>query len=359
MRDRRRTHPAELARRLLRHIVVAIAAIKTFAVRLSPHRYQQVTVVALVLLFAIVISGAAVRLAGSGLGCVDWPNCNDERLIDVSSAHAAIEQINRLFTGLVALAVIAAVLGSLRRVPRRCDLTWLSIGLVVGVVAQILLGGITVLVGLHPFAVQGHLLLSMVLIANAVVLVRRAGEPDDRPPRRRAVSATAERLVWGLTAATVIAIVTGTVVTGAGPHAGDEDVERLDITVAAAARAHGISVIVALLVAVATAVVIRRHQGDRRALQGPLGTWIFVGLLQAAVGYTQYFNAVPAGLVAIHVAAATALWVATIWLLLCTAHLPPRAAATSTLCDAVSKPPQVIDAGHTKERHCARDAVGA
>lgn len=314
--------------------------------------------VALVLLLAIVVSGAAVRLAGSGLGCVDWPNCNDERLIDVSSAHAAIEQVNRLFTGLVALAVIAAVLGSLRRTPRRRDLTWLSMGLVAGVLAQVLLGGITVLVGLHPIAVQGHLLLSMVLIANAVVLVRRAGDPDDRPHRQRAVSPTAHRLAWLLTAATAIAIITGTVVTGAGPHAGDEDVERLDITVAAAARVHGISVIIALLIAVATAVVIRRHQADRRVLQGPLGTWIFVGLLQAAIGYTQYFNAVPAGLVAIHVTGATALWVATVWLLLCAVSPAPRS-ATSTRCTEMTRPPHDLDPGPNSERQREADAVGA
>ncbi len=282
--------------------------------RLTPQRYRRVTQIALGLLIVIVISGAAVRLTGSGLGCEDWPNCNDERFVDVSSGHTAIEQINRLFTGLVACAVIAAVLGSLLRTPRRRDLTWLSIGLVAGVVGQVVLGGITVLVELHPLAVQGHLVLSMVLIANAVVLVRRAGEPDEAVARRPAASPAAARLLWLLATATAVAIVTGTVVTGAGPHAGDEDVERLDITVAAAARVHGISVIVALVIALATAIVIRCRPGDRRTVQGPLGTWIFIGLLQAAVGYTQYFNEVPAALVAVHVAGATALWVATVWL---------------------------------------------
>jgi cytochrome c oxidase assembly protein subunit 15 len=303
-------------------------------VRLSPSRYRQVTVVALVLLIAIVITGAAVRLTGSGLGCDDWPNCNDERLIDVSSGHAAIEQVNRLFTGLVAIAVIAAVLGSLVRAPRRRNLVLLSVGLAAGVVGQVVLGGITVLVDLHPLAVQSHLLLSMVLVANAVVLVRRAGEPDGAR-RRPVVSATAQRSLWLLAVATTTAIVTGTVVTGAGPHAGDEDVDRLDITVAAAARVHGIAVIVALLIAVTTAVLTQRRAQDRRVLQGPLGTWIFAGLLQAVVGYSQYFNEVPASLVAIHVAGATALWVVTVWLVLCTsapsATVPAELRASSGL----------------------------
>ena len=107
---------------------------------------------ALAAICAIIVTGAAVRLTGSGLGCADWPACSSSKFIDVSSRHAAIEQINRLFTGLVSLAVIAAVLGSFRRVPRRRDLTWLSLGLVAGVIAQIGLGGVTVLVDLHPAA---------------------------------------------------------------------------------------------------------------------------------------------------------------------------------------------------------------
>ena len=225
---------------------------------ISPARYRAITVAALVALIAIVVTGAAVRLTGSGLGCVDWPNCNDERLIDVSSNHAAIEQVNRLFTGLVAVAVIGAVLGSLWRTPRRRDLTLLSLGLVAGVVGQVVLGGITVLVDLHPLAVQAHMLLSMVLVATAVVLVRRAGEPDGGA-RRATVSAPARRLAWALATATGVAIVTGTVVTGAGPHAGDEEARRFDVAIAAAARVHGITVMVALALAVVLAVLVARR----------------------------------------------------------------------------------------------------
>ena len=163
---------------------------------LSPARYRTITFAALFLLGAIIVTGAAVRLTGSGLGCDDWPRCSSTKFIDVSSKHAAIEQVNRLFTGLVSVAVIAAVLGSIRAGTAPADLTWLSLGLVGGVLAQIVLGGITVLVDLHPLAVQGHMLVSLVLVANAVVLVHRAGQPDDgaagaagvpgdQPPRRR------------------------------------------------------------------------------------------------------------------------------------------------------------------------------
>src|SRR5918993_2623774 len=95
--------------------------------RITPARYRTIAAVALGLLITIVISGAAVRLTGSGLGCDDWPNCNDRQFVDVSSGHAAIEQVNRLFTGLVAVAVIAGGPGPVWGGPRRRDLTWLSV----------------------------------------------------------------------------------------------------------------------------------------------------------------------------------------------------------------------------------------
>ncbi len=145
----------------------------------------------------------------------------------MSSNHAAIEQVNRLFTGLVAVAVIAAVLGSLWRTPRRRDLTGSRSASSPASLGQIVLGGITVLVDLHPLAVQGHMLLSMVLVGHG----RRPRPPGRRARRRRragaVVAATGRRLVWALATATGVAIVAGTVVTGAGPHAGDEDVAAL------------------------------------------------------------------------------------------------------------------------------------
>ncbi|MEL0041559.1 MAG: COX15/CtaA family protein, partial [Ilumatobacter sp.] len=170
-------------------------------------------------LSVIIVSGAAVRLTNSGLGCDDWPNCNSERFVDVSSAHSAIEQVNRLFTGVVAAAVIAAVLGSMLRERRRRDLVAISWLLVAGVVANALLGAVTVWVDLHPYAVQGHLLLSMGLIAAGAVLVRRSGEEDDQP-RSLTVDPRSRLLAILLVVGVSVVIVTGTVVTGAGPHAG-------------------------------------------------------------------------------------------------------------------------------------------
>ena len=246
--------------------------------RLTPSRYRAITIAALFALLAIIVTGAAVRLTGSGLGCADWPACSSARFIDVSTRHAAIEQLNRLFTGLVSVAVIAAVLGSLVRVPRRRDLTWLSLGLVAGVLAQIVLGGITVLVDLHPLAVQAHMIVSLVLVANAVVLVHHASEPDEGEAVRP-VSPEISRHTVGIAAFTALALVTGTVVTGAGPHAGDEEARRFrsrsprrrgSTALGDHRRDHDADA------GVATA---RAHGGARRAAEWLLA-WIVIALLQ-------------------------------------------------------------------------------
>lgn len=279
--------------------------------QISPQRYRHVTIAALVALAIIIVTGAAVRLTNSGLGCDDWPNCSNERFVDVSSRHAAIEQINRLFTGVVGAAAIAAVLGAFVRVPRRRDLTVLSLLVAGGVVANAVLGGISVLVDLHPLAVQGHLLLSMALIVIGTVLVRRAGEPD-RVPREVVVSTNTQRLAQGLFALTWVAVFTGTLVTGAGPHAGDENAERLDLDIPAVARLHGATVIAAISVALVIAWRRRGAQNADRALTPAISTWLFAGVLQAGVGYVQYFNDVPELLVGIHVAGATlVMWATT------------------------------------------------
>ena len=153
-------------------------------VHLNPRQYHWLTRYALWLLSAIVVSGAAVRLTGSGLGCSDWPNCEPGQLVPEADFHAWVEFGNRLVTGLVSLAVVLAVLGSLRRVPPARALTVWSWGLVIGVAAQIALGAITVLTHLSPPIVMGHFLLSMVLIWNSVVL------EDLARPNRRSVGRT-------------------------------------------------------------------------------------------------------------------------------------------------------------------------
>lgn len=291
--------------------------------QLQPRRYRLITIGALLALCTIIVTGAGVRLAGSGLGCDNWPACNETRFVDVSDAHTAIEQLNRLFTGVIVVLVAAAVLGSLIRVPRRRDLTWLSLGLVVTVFGQAVVGGIVVLTELHPAAVQQHFLLSMVTVVNGTVLVRRAGEPD-HVPRRVVVRPATRRWAWALAVLTSFAIVTGTIVTGTGPHAGDENARRFGFAISDVARIHGISVILTIATALGLLAWIRRHRGDRAALWPAMSTWMFLAVLQGAVGYVQYFNGVPELLVALHIAGATGLYIATVHVVLATRRpVPP------------------------------------
>ena len=282
--------------------------------RLSPRAYRRVTFLAAVLLAIIIVTGGAVRLTDSGLGCPDWPNCSPGRLAprETSDANAMIEFVNRVFTGLVSVAVILAVLGSLVRVRRRRDLVWLSFGLVAGVFAQAVLGGLTVLFHLKPQFVMAHFLLSLVLLTNALVLHRRAGQPGGR------ARPVAPRLVvlmsWLLLAAATIVVATGTVVTGAGPHSGggrEDDVERLDLYIPDVARVHGTSVVVFLTLVLVTLVVLRRARAPVHVHQR-LGVLLAVLVAQAGVGYAQYFNDIPALLVGIHIAGATAVWAAVV-----------------------------------------------
>jgi cytochrome c oxidase assembly protein subunit 15 len=282
--------------------------------RLSPWAYRRITLVALLALAFIIVTGGAVRLTGSGLGCPDWPACADGRVVAERSFHPMVEFVNRVITGVVSLAVILAVLGSVIRRPRRRDLIVLSTGLVLGIVAQIVLGGETVKHDLAPPYVMGHFLLSLLLVWDAVVLHHRAGEAGEedgphRGPRRPVVPPELLALARLIVVSAALAVFLGTVVTGAGPHAGDPTARRLDLDVADVARFHGISVMFLLAVTVVTLWRLRRVGAPPDAVRR--GDVLLATLVaQAAVGYTQYFAGVPALLVGIHIAGATAVWVA-------------------------------------------------
>jgi heme a synthase len=294
----------------------------------TPAEYRVVCWAALLMLCFIVVTGAAVRLTGAGLGCDDWPECNDEKLVDVSSAHAAIEQVNRLITFVVGLAVVLAALGAWLRRPRRRDLLWLSAGMVLGVPAQAVVGAFVVWTELHPAAVQLHFVLSMVLVALSVTLLVRSAQPDDGrrilavvPRVRRQV-----RLVVVWTALTVLA---GTIVTGTGPHSGsfpedpDDPVPRRffagngDIDGTAlrwVSRGHSAVVWITVAMAALLWWMLRRRDKDRAVLDAPLVTWTAVVVAQGSIGYLQYASGLPPALVGVHVALATALWGVTVWL---------------------------------------------
>lgn len=274
---------------------------------LSPSAYRGVTLFALVALAFIIVTGGAVRLTGSGLGCPDWPTCAADRVVAPWEYHAMVEFANRTITGIVSLAVILAVLGSVVRVPRRRDLVWLSVGLVVGVIGQIVLGGLTVLFELRPGFVMAHFLLSMVLLADAVVLHHRAARPPG--PTRSVVGSellALGRLEVGVAA---LVLVLGTVVTSSGPHGGDERARRLPFLPADVTRLHGIAVM--LFLALTLLALWRLRAGGAPPGLLRRGEVLLAALVaQGALGYLQYFTGVPALLVGFHIAGAVAVWVA-------------------------------------------------
>ncbi len=264
-------------------------------------------------LVAIVVTGSLVRLTGSGLGCSDWPTCEPGEFVPAADFHGWVEFGNRIVTGLVSVAVVAAVAASWWRQPRRGDLVWWSLGLVAGVIFQIGLGAVTVLTHLSPPIVMSHFLASQVLVSAAVVLQHRASW--EAPP----VGGGAARLpthvrtlAWLAATLTAAALWTGTVVTGTGPHGGDEHVERLQYALPSVARIHGITVAVLAAATLLLAFRVRRlaatQGGDAAADLGRrIRTVIGVMAVQAAIGYVQYFNELPVLLVALHVVGATLL----------------------------------------------------
>jgi cytochrome c oxidase assembly protein subunit 15 len=266
-----------------------------------------VTLFALVALAFIIVTGGAVRLTGSGLGCPDWPTCASDRVVAPWEYHAMVEFANRTITGLVSVAVMLAVLGSLLRVPRRRDLVWLSVGLVAGVIGQIVLGGLTVLFELRPGFVMSHFLLSMVLLADAVVLHHRAGRPAG--PTRPVVGTDLVALGRLEVAAAGLVIFLGTVVTSSGPHGGDARAPRLPFLPADVTRLHGIAVTLFLAVTLVTLWRLRQRKSPPELFRrGEVLLAVLVA--QGGLGYLQYFTGVPAVLVGFHIAGAAAVWVA-------------------------------------------------
>ncbi len=279
--------------------------------------YLMVARICLGSLVAIIISGSLVRLTGSGLGCVDWPGCSETRFIDVSTGHAAIEQINRLFTGVVAASVIAATLLSLRLNPRNRRLTRLSLALVAGVLAQVLLGAIVVISGLHPLFNMAHYLVSIILVTYGYLLVAETREllPKSSGSRPLGISSKTYALAKTFVIVLALVLVAGTVVTGAGPHAGDETAPRFSILVSTAARIHGVLVLILLALLVVLIARVRKIASEFVALGTSLKTMAALILAQGGLGYLQYFLGVPAGLVAIHVALSVAAWLSGLVLL--------------------------------------------
>lgn len=293
---------------------------------ISADRYRAITVFALVMIAAIVVTGAAVRLSGSGLGCDTWPNCEEGQLIRFGDPNQTIEQVNRLFTGMVSLSVIAAVLGSLRRRPYRRDLVWWSVALVGGVLGQIVLGGITVLVDLHPAAVAGHFVLSMILLVASVNLVWKSRHGT--APRRALVGPTDVTLSRIAAVCATALMVTGPVVTGSGPHAGDAESPRFGFAIPDVVRIHSINMWIFLVVVVVLLTRLARSHAPADVLRR--GYLLLLAIVtQGAIGYIQYSMGIPEWIVLAHIAGATAVVGLMVWFHLGLFSSEPDGAATT------------------------------
>ncbi|MGA8372310.1 MAG: COX15/CtaA family protein [Acidimicrobiales bacterium] len=278
--------------------------------RVSPRAFRRLCQFTLVIVVLNVVSGAAVRLSDSGLGCPDWPTCSQHQLTPPLSLHPVVEFGNRVVVFLLVVTCAAALIGALRRAPARRDLSWLAGGLILGVIGEAVLGGIVVYSKLNAYVVMTHFMVGMALLAVAVILTLRAGHA---PGRGRPVVSTASlRLSRVFIAMIVVAIVAGTATTGSGPHAGGKGSKRLPIGLSDMTRIHAEIVLATAAVLLVLLWVLWRSNAPA-AVQDRGRVLLVVMVAQGIVGYSQYFTHLPALLVGIHVFGASMVWVATLW----------------------------------------------
>lgn len=295
---------------------------------LTPEQYSRVAFWALFMLMGIVMTGAGVRLTGSGLGCPDWPQCGGG-VAPPLQTHALIEFGNRVLSGLVGLTAAAAGLLAFRRRPYRRDLAAIGLLLPLGVVGQAVLGGFTVKNDLAPGFVMGHYLLSMLLLTAAVALLWRSRhEPGSRPRSTDRVTVWAVRALVPLGAATVFL---GTAATASGPHAGGagtgDVIDRLEWrgpdTLDWVVHQHGRLATILGFAAVVVWILVRRRR-NARALRSMTLLCCLIAT-QGAIGLIQYNTKLPSEIVWVHVCLAAFIWVSILFAASAAGRLVPRA----------------------------------
>lgn len=308
---------------------------------ISPSRYAQVTLVALAALSLIVLTGAAVRLTGSGLGCPDWPKCYGGTTPPLEM-HAVIEYGNRLLTGFVGFAVIAASVLAFFRRPYRWHLALFGALLPLGVIGQAILGALVVKYHLAPGLVMSHFILSMMLLDAAFALAWCSRyEPWERRRSWDRLSVWAVRALIPLGQLTILA---GTIATASGPHAGDHEgelVHRFDFqgtgTLEWVVQRHALIATIYGIAAISVWFLLRRPGADRRALK-PLTVVIALLALQGAIGGIQWALELPAGIVWLHIAIATGNWLAMLWTVAAAGRLEPRSASSTEIPGEAERP---------------------
>lgn len=277
--------------------------------KIAPKFLRRVANLMVITQSAIVITGASVRLTGSGLGCSTWPECTPGSYTpspDQPEAplHAWIEFGNRLLTFVLFLNALVLMISILRN---RKELFGLGAIQILGILAQAVLGGITVLTGLNPATVAGHFMLSIILIAAALSLRQRI---YGKSPSGLIVSKLTQNLARALVLLTFVVLIAGTIVTGSGPHAGDSTAERFPLDARTVSWIHADLVIA--LIGVAIALLIAIQVGESGAAREILGArikvFLLASLVQGAIGYTQYFTGLPEVLVAFHILGSILVW---------------------------------------------------
>jgi heme a synthase len=312
---------------------------------LSPNAFARVALIALVLLTLIVLTGAGVRLTGSGLGCPDWPKCYG-KVIAPLETHAIIEWGNRVLSGFVGLGCAIAGLAAFLRRPFRRDLAAIGLLLPLGVVMQAVLGAFTVKYHLAPGFVMGHFALSLLILIAAVALAWRARhEPGERPRSSDRLSVWAIRALLPIGAVTIFV---GTAATAAGPHAGGagtgDEINRLTIegadTLEWAISQHARIAAFLGILAVAVWFIVRRRGADRRALR-PMTVLVSLLAVQGLIGIGQYALELPSELVWVHVSLATITWVVILWAVAAAGRLESRTSAEAV--PAVERPREPVE----------------
>ena len=294
--------------------------------RIGPRAYARVTKVAFVLLVLIVFTGAAVRLTGSGLGCPTWPKCHGHLVTTKLDYHGAVEYGNRLITGLVGMGAIAAALLAFLRRPFRKDLAWLGVALPLGVMAQAGLGGLVVLYGLAPGWVMGHFLLSLTVLVAAFSLMWRA-RTDEQAPLEDRRTVLAARALLPIAA---FVLVLGTLATGSGPHPGthgNEVASRFTFhggnTMDWIIHWHGRFSTFFGLCALALWFYLRRNNANAQVRRAATALCLLLAA-QGVVGFIQYENRLPTGVVWVHVCLATLTWLSVLWTVAAAGRLAPQ-----------------------------------
>jgi cytochrome c oxidase assembly protein subunit 15 len=257
----------------------------------------------------IVVTGSAVRLTGSGLGCPTWPSCTDDSYVTTSALgiHGFVEFGNRMLTFALSTVIGLTIAATLIQRHRRRALVALAGAQLLGIVGQAVLGGITVLTGLNPWTVAAHFLLSMVLIYAAYALWQRSREGDG--PRRFLVPGPLVWLARALVAAAAAVLAAGTVVTGSGPHSGDRAAARTGFDPAMVSQLHADAVFLLLGLTIAAWLALRAVHAPP-ALARAAAVLLAVELAQGAVGFVQYFTHLPVLAVGLHVLGACGVWIA-------------------------------------------------